>query len=304
MKKIIRILLIVTGGVLLVYPWIGNWLYDHTVRSQAAGYEKAVAAESDEKLQEMMQEAQRYNNTLRESQGAVIYPPAEPVLNHENYGSVLCMDADGLMGFIEIPQIHVYLPIYHGTSEAVLQRGAGHLEGSSLPIGGAGTKAVISAHTGMNTAPMFSDLTELREGDLFLIHVLNETLFYEVCDIEVVLPEETQILAAESDRDLVTLLTCTPYGQNTHRLLVTGQRTEERQIDEDDMTKEKKLTGRHSQWMSSYAKAVCIGVSMIVVLYITGRLTDAVRNRKKQKESDGNTDSGKKWNNQNRVRKR
>ncbi|MCI6536058.1 MAG: class C sortase [Lachnospiraceae bacterium] len=267
-KRIIRILLIVTGGMLLVYPWIGNWFYDHTVRSQAAGYEKNVEAKTDEKLQKMMQAAQRYNRILQESQGALIYPPVEPVWDHENYESVLRMDEDGLMGFIEIPQIHVYLPIYHGTSEAVLQRGAGHLEGSSLPIGGPGTKAVISAHTGLNNAAMFSDLTELQEGDLFLIHVLNETLIYEVYDIEVVLPEETQILAAESDRDLVTLLTCTPYGQNTHRLLVTGQRTEGVGPGVDDTVRKKRHTGRNSQWMNSYAKAVCVGVGMLGGLYV------------------------------------
>lgn len=282
MKKLIRILPIIVGSMLLLYPWIGNWIYDHAVRSQAAGYEKALMEESDTELQNCLLTAQNYNEELKKLQNVMIYPPQEQSLNHEAYEAVLCMNAEGLMGFIEIPQIHVYLPIYHGTSEHVLQLGAGHLEGSSLPVGGSGTKAVISAHTGMNTAPMFSDLSELQPGDEFCLHVLNRRLVYEVCDIEVVLPEETQILAAEPDRDLVTLLTCTPYGQNTHRLLVTGQRiAEDAQTDTDHAANRRQRTGWKSQWMSSYVKAVCLSVGLLAGLYSVYKLIHMIRRRRR-----------------------
>lgn len=267
MKKIIRILPIIIGSMMLLYPWIGNWLYDHAVRSQAAGYEKALIEKTETELQNCILAAQNYNEELKKRQNVMIYPPQEQSLNHEAYEAVLCMNAEGLMGFIEIPQIHIYLPIYHGTSEHVLQLGAGHLEGSSLPIGGLGTKAVISAHTGMNAAPMFSDLSELQPGDEFFLHVLKQKLVYEVCDIEVVLPEETQILGAEPDRDLVTLLTCTPYGQNTHRLLVTGQRiADDAQTDVAHKADNRQRRGWKSQWMTSYAKAVCFSVGILFVL--------------------------------------
>ena len=164
-----------------------------------------------------------------------------------------------------------------------MQLGAGHLEGSSLPIGGLGTKAVISAHTGMNAAPMFSDLSELQPGDEFFLHVLKQKLVYEVCDIEVVLPEETQILGAEPDRDLVTLLTCTPYGQNTHRLLVTGQRiADDAQTDVAHKVDNRQRRGWSSQWMTSYAKAVCFSVGILFVLYCVCRVVHIVQIRKRK----------------------
>ena len=278
MRKLLRGILLVVGGTLLVYPWIGNWIYEHNVHSQVRGYK--ICIEEDRSLaQEKWQEAQKYNHALKNMQGVIIYPPLEPVLEHEYYESVLRMDADGLMGFIEIPDICVYLPIYHGTSEEVLKRGAGHLEGSSLPVGGNGTKAVISSHTGMNSAPMFSDLTELENGDIFLLHVLDRTLIYEVSDIEVVLPEETQILVPEQDKDQVTLLTCTPYGQNTHRLLVTGDRISKMKRDEKS-TEQKEHSDRNSQWMSNYRHAVCIGIGIVLGIYRAGRIVHIFCDRK------------------------
>ena len=244
MKKIIRILPIIIGSMMLLYPWIGNWLYDHAVRSQAAGYEKALIEKTETELQNCILAAQNYNEELKKRQNVMIYPPQEQSLNHEAYEAVLCMNAEGLMGFIEIPQIHIYLPIYHGTSEHVLQLGAGHE---------------------------------------FFLHVLKQKLVYEVCDIEVVLPEETQILGAEPDRDLVTLLTCTPYGQNTHRLLVTGQRiADDAQTDVAHKADNRQRRGWKSQWMTSYAKAVCFSVGILFVLYCVCRVVHIVQIRKKK----------------------
>jgi len=142
----------------------------------------------------------------------------------EEYMACLNIAGDEMMGTVEIPKINIELPIYHTTDETVLERAAGHLEGSSLPVGGESTHAVISAHRGLPSASLFTDLDQLEEGDHFLLHVLDDTLAYEVDKISVVEPEETQDLAVEEGEDLVTLLTCTPYGVNSHRLLVRGHR--------------------------------------------------------------------------------
>ena len=142
----------------------------------------------------------------------------------EEYMACLNIAGDEMMGTVEIPKIDIELPIYHTTDEEVLEKAAGHLEGSSLPVGGESTHAVISAHRGLPSASLFTDLDQLEEGDHFLLHILDETLAYEVDKISVVEPEETQDLAVEEGEDLVTLLTCTPYGVNSHRLLVRGHR--------------------------------------------------------------------------------
>ena len=140
--------------------------------------------------------------------------------------NTLNIAGDEMMGSVEIPKINIKIPIYHTTEEEVLNKGAGHLEGSSLPVGGANTHAVISAHRGLPSASLFTDLDQMKVGDHFLLHVLDETLCYEVDKISVVKPEDTTALAVEDGQDLVTLLTCTPYGVNTHRLLIRGIRTE------------------------------------------------------------------------------
>ena len=151
----------------------------------------------------------------------------------ETYMSCLNLTGDGMMGYIEVPKIHIKIPIFHTTSEEVLQTAAGHLEGSSLPVGGEGTHAVISAHRGLPSAALFTDLDRLVEGDCFLIYVLDDVLCYKVDQISVVEPEDTTALAAEDGRDLVTLLTCTPYGVNSHRLLVRGYRVPYEEIEDE-----------------------------------------------------------------------
>ena len=174
---------------------------------------------------------------------------------------------DGIMGIVEIPKIDIKLPIYHTTREDVLQVAAGHLEGSSLPVGGASTHAVISAHRGLPSASLFTDLDKLEEGDHFLIHVLNETLCYEVDKISVVKPEETSGLAVEEGKDLVTLLTCTPYGVNTERLLVRGHRVE---YVEQEVEAEKTLFSGisiHTNYLLWVILGLLVTAAFIVVLY-------------------------------------
>ena len=178
----------------------------------------------------MFEEAAKYNNSL--SNNMIITDPFDEKAFQKigaNYEKTLNIDDNGLIGYIDVPKINVYLPIYHGTSEEILSKGAGHLQNTSLPVGGASTHSVISAHSGYPGETFFDYLTDMKVGDEFYVHILDRTLKYEVDQIEVVLPSEINSLRIVDGEDLVTLLTCTPYGINTHRLLVRGKR-----VDYDD----------------------------------------------------------------------
>lgn len=177
-----------------------------------------------EKTQKMFEEAAKYNNSL--SNNMIITDPFDEKAFQKigaNYEKTLNIDDNGLIGYIDVPKINVYLPIYHGTSEEILSKGAGHLQNTSLPVGGTSTHSVISAHSGYPGETFFDYLTDMKVGDEFYVHILDRTLKYEVDQIEVVLPSEINSLRIVDGEDLVTLLTCTPYGVNTHRLLVRGK---------------------------------------------------------------------------------
>ena len=224
----IMILLFLAGLSLLLYPFVANQWNNYRQQRLISSYEDTVARKEEAGEIDYDAEwakAQAYNEALLPSilpdSFAVAEASDEP---DEEYMSCLNITGDGMMGMVEIPKIDVNLPIYHTTSEEVLEKAAGHLEGSSLPVGGESTHAVISAHRGLPSASLFTDLDQLEEGDHFLIHVLDDTLCYEVDQILVVEPKETESLAVEEGEDLVTLLTCTPYGVNSDRLLVRGHR--------------------------------------------------------------------------------
>lgn len=225
---IAMILLFLAGLSLLLYPFVANQWNNYRQQRLISSYEDTVAQKEEAGEIDYDAEwakAQAYNEALLPSilpdSFAVAEASDEP---DEEYMSCLNITGDGMMGMVEIPKIDVNLPIYHTTSEEVLEKAAGHLEGSSLPVGGESTHAVISAHRGLPSASLFTDLDQLEEGDHFLIHVLDDTLCYEVDQILVVEPKETKSLAVEEGEDLVTLLTCTPYGVNSDRLLVRGHR--------------------------------------------------------------------------------
>lgn len=265
--KILAVFLVCGGLCLLFYPWLSDWLYSHSVDSDVQIYEEQAEEMEDARIRELFAEAEEYNHGLLAS-GIALSDPfvwREEQGKNLEYQATLSLDSSGFLCFVEIPRIQVYLPVYHGTSAEVLQRGAGHLEGSPLPIGGEGIRPVISAHTGINSAKMFSDLEELERGDLFFIHVLNETLAYRVCDIQVILPEDTGCLLSEEGRDLVTLLTCTPYGVNSHRLMVTGERTEYTPEVEKE-AEESVAVDTDSQWMQAYRKALLLGIGMVAAI--------------------------------------
>lgn len=214
------VLVFLAGLSLLLYPSIANyWNSFHATRA-IASYAETVASMSEDEYECAWTDARAYNEALT-SQPATFRLSEK---QQKRYESMLNISGTGVMGYIEIPSIHVNLPIYHGTDEAVLQVAAGHVEWSSLPTGGSGTHCVLSGHRGLPSAKLFTNLDELHEGDTFTLHILNEILTYEVDQIHIVLPEETKDLTIQEGQDYCTLVTCTPYGINTHRLLVRGHR--------------------------------------------------------------------------------
>ena len=229
MKRKLSILLIalifVAGIGIMSYPLVSSAINNYVSRSMVKEYTNRVAQMPSEKTQKMFEEAAKYNNSL--SNNMIITDPFDEKAFQKigaNYEKTLNVDDNGLIGYIDVPKINVYLPIYHGTSEEVLSKGAGHLQNTSLPVGGTSTHSVISAHSGYPGETFFDYLTDMKVGDEFYVHILDRTLKYEVDQIEVVLPSEINSLRIVDGEDLVTLLTCTPYGVNTHRLLVRGKR--------------------------------------------------------------------------------
>lgn len=216
-------LLILVGLALLLYPTASNWLAQRNSVSMAQAYVEAVGGMTEEEMAEELAKAKKYNDALS---GADIEDPFMPDSGKvlpENYTSVLDF-GHGMMGYIEIPKISMLLPIYHGTNEGVLETGVGHMENTALPIGGEGNHTVLTGHTGLPSAKLFTDLDQLEPGNVFYIKILNETYAYEVDQILVVEPDDTEALQPVRGEDYVTLVTCTPYGINSHRLLVRGTR--------------------------------------------------------------------------------
>lgn len=222
LSTIILILVFLTGLSLLLYPTVSDY-WNSTRQSRAiVDYTQKVLDIDQALYDQTWAAAQAYNQTLPEKEDRYTLSEAEQA----EYDSLLNISGNGIMGYIEIPAIQCSLPICHGTDEAVLHSAIGHLEGTSLPVGGAGTHCVLSGHRGLPSARLFTDLDQLEEGDLFLLRVLDETLTYEVDQILIVLPTEMAALAIEEGQDYCTLVTCTPYGVNSHRLLVRGHRVE------------------------------------------------------------------------------
>jgi len=267
-KKILVTLFIGASLVMMFYPWISNFVNQHQADITVDNYKKKEKSLSEEQKEEMWKKAQMYNADLAKNQVELTDPFVESksaIKSGLIYNNLLNIDKSGMMCYLEIPCINVNLPVFHGTAASTLERGIGHLEGSSLPVGGKSTHAVLTGHTGLNNAKLFTDLTEVKEGDLFFLHTLGKDLAYRVIETEVVLPEETQDLLIRKGKDLVTLITCTPYGVNSHRLFVTGIRTkytpEEKENAKDDRSKD-------SQWMNAYKKAAIIGLAISLAMII------------------------------------
>ncbi|CZT55212.1 Sortase family protein [Eubacteriaceae bacterium CHKCI005] len=270
------------GVGIFLYPTVSNWVAEHNQSEIIHSYQDKVSEFSGQQLAEEWEKAVVYNENLT---GDPVHDPfvmGSGYVIPENYEETLNLNGDGVMCYLEIPKIGVNLPVYHGASEEVLEKGAGHLEATTLPIGGQGRHSVISAHRGLPSAELFTRLDEMEAGDVFYIHVLDQTLAYEVDQIETILPEELEKLAVEEGKDLVTLLTCTPYAVNTHRLLVRGSRTEYVQPDEEAMqdSVEKPLFEGVDVWY--YYLGIAIGLAVLGV-----GITAIVIVRKRRKKRMG-----------------
>jgi len=221
--RIALILVFLIGLTIFVYPVLSDYIARRNVITGANKYNQLVVDLSASEIEKMWEMARLYNDSLN---GAPVTDPfvaGRGNILPANYLSVLDT-GDGIMGYVDIEKINAYLPIYHGVSDEVLEKGAGHMPQTPLPIGGLGNLSVLTAHTGQTTAEMFDRLTEMVEGDIFVIRILDEIFTYEVDNIKIILPHETESLIPEAKKDLVTLITCTPYGVNSHRLLVRGSR--------------------------------------------------------------------------------
>ena len=218
--NIILILVLLAGLSLLLYPTFSDWWNSYHQTKAIASYAADVANLSNEDYEKIWKAATEYNASLSERNSDYTLTEEQK----RQYEQLLNVSGDGIMGYIEIPSINCSLPIYHGTQESVLQIAVGHIEWSSLPVGGASSHCVVSGHRGLPSAKLFTNLDELSKGDTFMLRVLDEVLTYEVDQILIVEPQETGALQIEEGKDYCTLVTCTPYGINTHRLLVRGHR--------------------------------------------------------------------------------
>lgn len=278
-QKVIPILIVIAGFLLLAYPFLSNYLFEKSAGSTVESYQEKTDM-MDQKIKEkVLDEARGYNENLLRSSIQLTDPFKTKKINGETvfYNNILNVDRSEIMGYVKIPCISVDLPIYHGTSAEVLERGIGHLAASSFPIGGESTHAVLTGHTGLSSAKLFTDLTEMKKGDLFFIHVLDKKLAYRVDRIIVVKPDDTRNLQIIDGEDHVTLLTCTPYGVNDHRLLVRGKRT--RYHEKEEQTKERP---HHSQWMEVYKQAILIGLLIVFSLVGSRKMYGRIKGRKKK----------------------
>lgn len=217
-SNIILILVFLIGLIVLLYPTISDYINQFHATHAISGYVEKLGGMSKEEEDTLRGAAQEYNKKL---EGGRFIDGAS---SDPEYQSLLNVTGDGMMGYVEIKKLKVDLPIYHGTSESILQHSIGHLEGSSLPVGGTGSHAVLTGHRGLPSAKLFTDLDQMEVGDTFTVNILNETLTYEVDKISIVLPEDVTELLPDPEQDYITLVTCTPYAVNTHRLLVRGVR--------------------------------------------------------------------------------
>ncbi|MDY2720585.1 MAG: class C sortase [Candidatus Faecousia sp.] len=275
---LLLVLVLLAGLSLLLYPSVSNyWNSFHQTRAIAT-YSEDVANLDQEKYDEIWKAAQEYNAALAE-QGTIF---SLNDAQRARYESLLDVTGLGIMGYIEIPSIGCTLPIYHGTEESVLQIAVGHLEWSSLPVGGTGSHCVLSGHRGLPSAKLFTDLDKLTEGDVFVLRVLDEVLTYEVDQILIVEPKQTDQLEIVSGKDYCTLVTCTPYGINTHRLLVRGHR-----VDNIEQANTVRVTADAVQ-IEPMLVAPIVAIPMLLVLLIL-LLLPKRKKRKHGGEADENT---------------
>lgn len=269
----ILVVLMMFGTVLISYPVFSNWWNERHATKAIASYVEEVEKIDTTTREEMIKKAVAYNATLKSLHFMLTDE------EYKEYESILDVSGTGIMGYIQIPTIKVNLPIYHGTDESILSIATGHIAGSAFPVGGKGTHAVISGHRGLPSAKLFSDLDLLKEGDIFIISVIDRTLTYEIDQIHIVLPDEISDLAIDSQKDYVTLVTCTPYGVNSHRMLIRGHR-----IDNLEDVSELVVTGEASKVNPTVVMLVAIVplimLALIISRFIPRRKHDALEEKR------------------------
>lgn len=273
--RLITALVILFGVGLLVWPWVVDYFESQGVGATISKVTAEVDALPADQKQWYLQQAQSYNAVLAGD------APSIPENDIVSYGQQLTYENDPMMSWIEVPSINVSMPIYHGTSDAVLMAGVGHLEGSSLPVGGTSTHTVLTAHSGMRNLRMFDDIHELEEGDIVLLHTMGDILAYRVTSSEVVWPDETESLAIQPGQDLLTLVTCTPYGVNDHRLLVHCVRID---YSQEEAQEASMLQNRHwgaREWAVLIVVVAVIALVLDIVVY---RLRKKAKLKKKARD--------------------
>ncbi len=278
-STIILVIVFLVGLSVMLYPAVSNYFNTRNQKREIVNYNNILNSMDNSEYEKMLKEAQEYNDELKK-----VYSPLDNYDLVSGYEDVLDVTGTGIMGYVTVPEIDIELPIYHGTSDAVLNIAVGHVQGSTLPIGGNSTHSVISAHRGLPSATLFSDLDKLEEGDTFTVTVLNDVLTYEVKKIQIIEPDDVQKLAIVDGKDYVTLVTCTPYGINTHRLLITGERTETNKNSSVRVSAD-------AVRIEPIIVAPIIAIPILIILLITVAHYDK-GNRKKSK--GGDTCEGKK----------
>ena len=293
---VLGILAFLLALLITLYPIISNYVNEKYASEIHTAYEEIIQQADNSALLEAKKQAIAYNEIITPGTAGEAYSQAALMDASEDYESLLNIAGNGTMGYVEIPKISVNLPIYHGTGNDSLERGVGHLLGSSLPVGGEGTHAILTGHSGMATQKMFTDLEQLAVGDVFYLHILDETLAYQVDSIKTVLPYDTSLLGIVSGKDYCTLVTCTPYGINTHRLLVRGTRIpyEEAEIIVEETAQEEQP---RSSWEEKYLQGLFLGVLAVLILFLAAAILMWIRKRyiARQKSAwrKGNNDAAK-----------
>lgn len=270
-------LVFLAGAGVFLYPTVSDMWNQYRNARLVSRYDEAVTELSDNEYEKLWNEAKEYNAEHPVNSIADAFWEKDDYVLTRPYDQVLDPNGEGLMGSIEIPKINAKLAIYHGLSKTVLEKGVGHVEGTSLPVGGKSTHAVLAAHRGLPSAKLFTDLDQMKKGDIFILHILGKNLAYKVDQIRTVLPEETGELDIVEGEDHVTLVTCTPYGVNTHRLLVRGIRTK---YAEGEIRNDKTIS--HRLAVTDPRKVLAGGFAVLIVLILLSYLSVRYRDKKRR----------------------
>jgi len=262
------VILFLFALVMTLYPVISNYVNQKYASEIHTAYQEVIQQTDDTELRNAKEQAVAYNNAITPgATDAEAYSRESLLAASEEYETLLNITGDGTMGYVVIPKINVNLPIYHGTGNDSLDRGVGHLLGSSLPVGGEYTHSILTGHSGMASQKMFTDLEQMIVGDVFYLQVLNETLAYQVVEINTVLPYDTSLLGITHGEDYCTLVTCTPYGVNTHRLLVRGSRIPYEEAEQAAVEVAEEEVAE-STWETEYVKGIVVGIIVVVALIL------------------------------------